>query len=126
LTAKFEDPATTPLQLLLWFHHLPWDYKTETGATIWESLLNHYSRGIDVVDEMRATWNELKPFVDADRFTATDSLLAIQQKEARWWRDASIAYFQSVSGLPLPEGVTPPRHPLEYYEKLRFPHLDGY
>jgi alpha-glucuronidase len=126
LTAKFEDPATTPLQLLLWFHHLPWDYKTETGATIWESLLNHYSRGIDVVDEMRATWNELKPFVDADRFTATDSLLAIQQKEARWWRDVSIAYFQSVSGLPLPEGVTPPRHPLEYYEKLRFPHLDGY
>lgn len=126
LATRFANPKSTPLPLLLWFHHLPWNYMTETGETIWESLLNHYSRGVEVVDDMRSTWGELEPYVDAERFAATDSLLAIQQKEARWWRDASIAYFQSVSGLPLPDGVAPPPYSLEYYEKLRFPHLDGY
>jgi hypothetical protein len=36
--------------------------------------------------------------------------------EAQWWRDASIAYFQTFSGLPLPAGEAPPAHSLDYYE----------
>jgi alpha-glucuronidase len=111
---------------MLWFHHLPWDYRTTSGETLWVSLIEHYSQGVKVVDEMRSTWRGLEAYIDAERFAATDSLLAIQQKEARWWRDACIAYFQWVSGLPLPDGVLPPPHSLEYYKQLRFPHLDGY
>ena len=46
------------------------------------------------------------------------AFLAIQEKEARWWRDASVLYFQTFSGMPLPEGYEKPAHDLEYYEKL--------
>jgi len=52
--------------------------------------------------------------------------LAVQEKEAQWWRDASIAYFQSLNGLPLPAGYAPPQHPLSYYESLSFPFVPGY
>ncbi len=55
----------------------------------------------------RTTWASLKPYVDAERFAAVSDDLSIQQQEARWWRDASIAYWQSVNGLPLPDGVAP-------------------
>ncbi len=32
LAAKLADPATTPESELLWFHHLPWDYRMTDGA----------------------------------------------------------------------------------------------
>ena len=51
--------------------------------------------------------------------------LRIQQQEASWWRDASIAYWQSVNGLPLPDGARAPEHSLEYYRGLAFPEAPG-
>ena len=33
LAAVFNDPQkTTPEKYLLWFHHLPWDYRMASGA----------------------------------------------------------------------------------------------
>ena len=51
----------------------------------------------------------------------TAQFLAIQQQEAQWWRDASIAYWQSLNHLPLPPGTAPPRQSLDYYKSLDFP-----
>jgi alpha-glucuronidase len=61
---------------------------------------------------------ELESYVDAERFAKTTQLLAVQLREARWWRDACIAFFRSVSGLPLPEGVAPPPQPLGFYLQI--------
>jgi alpha-glucuronidase len=63
--------------------------------------------------------------VDAGRFKKVSDYLAIQLREARWWRDACIAYFQSVNGLPLPERVRPPAESLDYYRELEFPYAPG-
>jgi alpha-glucuronidase len=51
--------------------------------------------------------------------------LEIQEKEAKWWRDACLSYFQQFSGMPIPEGLEKPEHDLEYYESLRFPYAPG-
>jgi alpha-glucuronidase len=74
---------------------------------------------------MRRTWAGLEPYVDAERFAQVSAFLAIQEKEAQWWRDACIAYFQTFSKRPLPAGFAPPRHPLEYYQALKFPYAPG-
>jgi alpha-glucuronidase len=121
----FANPKTTPEALLLWFHHMPWDTRMASGRTLWADLIAHYDSGVAGVEAMRADWAKLQPFVDADRFAETTTFLAIQQREAQWWRDASIAYFQTVSKRPLPAGVTPPARSLEYYESLRFPIRPG-
>jgi alpha-glucuronidase len=63
--------------------------------------------------------------VDEQRFAEVSADLRIQQDEARWWRDASIAYWQSLNGLALPQGVRPPQHPLAYYRALTFPEAPG-
>ncbi|NIJ33952.1 alpha-glucuronidase [Sphingomonas oligoaromativorans] len=121
----FANPKTTPETLLLWFHHMPWDTRMASGRTLWADLIAHYDAGVADVGAMRAEWARLRPYVDADRFAETSVFLSIQQREAQWWRDASIAYFQSVSKRPLPAGVTPPARTLEYYESLRFPIRPG-
>ena len=77
------------------------------------------------VAAMQADWATLETFVDAERFTKTAKLLEIQAREARWWRDACLAYFGARSGLPLPRGVAKPEHSLEYYMSLRFPYAPG-
>jgi alpha-glucuronidase len=107
---------------LLWFHHEPWDYRTASGRTLWDELVVRYSRGVDEVAAMRKTWAGLGGFVDPERYRETEDFLRIQENEAQWWRDACIAYFQSVSKRPLPAGYAPPAHPLAWYKALEFPY----
>ena len=123
---EFSDVKRCPEKFLLWFHHLPWDYRVKSGRTLWDELIVHYSRGVDYVHGMRGTWNGLERFVDPERFSEVGTFLGIQEKEAKWWRDASIAYFQSFSKRPLPAGYAAPEHPLEYYKSLEFPYAPGH
>jgi alpha-glucuronidase len=74
---------------------------------------------------MRRTWATLEPYVDSERYAETTAFLAIQEGEARWWRDACIAYFQSLSKRPLPDGYAPPEHTLEEYEAISTPYAPG-
>ena len=63
--------------------------------------------------------------IDPQRHAQVAAYLQIQLREAQWWRDASIAYFQSISGRPLPQGEPAPPHPLAYYQALQFPSAPG-
>lgn len=121
----FDDVTRTPEEFLLWFHHVPWDHPMRSGRPLWDELVLRYDRGVGTVRGMRETWAGLDGRIDAGRHAQVAAFLAIQQDEAQWWRDASIAYFQSISGRPLPAGVAPPPHPLEYYKALEFPHAPG-
>jgi len=125
VAAQFSDPKKTPENLLLWFHHVPWDRKMASGRTLWDELVLHYAHGVEEVGRMRRTWDAQRGRVDAERFAQVAAFLAIQEQEAQWWRDACIAYFQSLSKLPLPAGVPAPAHPLEYYKSLKFQYAPG-
>ncbi|MEW4449442.1 alpha-glucuronidase [Qipengyuania sp. JC766] len=119
------DPATIDDRYLLWFHRVAWDRPMPSGRTLWAELVHRYDRGVAEVDAMAATWDGLGPYVDTERHRSVAESLAIQQSEARWWRDASIAYWQSVNGLDLPDGARPPAHDLEHYRSLEFPEAPG-
>jgi len=122
---RFANPDTVGDEYLLWFHHLPWDYAMPSGGTLWEALVAHYDLGVGQVEEMQRRWVALEPFVDTERFEKTAELLEVQHREAQWWRDACIAYFMSVAGLPLPAGVRPPEHSIEYYRAIDNPYAPG-
>lgn len=126
LAAQFNDLKQTPEPFLLYFHHVPWNYRMRSGRTLWYELVAHYTQGVEQVKRMRKTWQSLDGYIDAERYRQVDAFLAIQEKEAQWWRDACIAYFQSISGLPLPTGYAPPRKSLKYYESLSFPYVPGF
>jgi alpha-glucuronidase len=111
VAAQFGDLKRTPEKLLLWFHHVPWDYKMQSGHTLWRELVIHYTHGVRTVSDMRHTWAGLAGGIDAERYAQATTFLAIQEKEAQWWRDASIAYFQTFSQRPLPVGYATGRAP---------------
>ena len=124
--AQWTDPATTDPKYLLWFHHLPWTYRMQDGGTLWDDMVGQYDEGVSEVQAMQAQWAGMKPYVDPQRFAAVSANLQIQAREAKWWRDAMIAYFQSKNGLPLPAGHATPEHDLDYYEKLDYTYAPGH
>jgi len=125
VAARLSKLETTPEKEWLWFHHVGWDQKLASGDTLWDGLVHHYDHGVAYVAGMQATWDSLRPLIDEERFAQTQTYLAIQHREAQWWRDASIAYFQSISHRPLPAGAAAPAHPLDWYKALRFPYAPG-
>ena len=123
---QWADPKTMDERYLLWFHHLPWDYTVQSGRTLWAELVTDYDMGARQAAQMQQTWANMKPYVDPQRFAAVSANLGIQAREAKWWRDAAISYFQSKSSLPLPAGIAPPEHDLDYYKSLQFPYAPGH
>jgi alpha-glucuronidase len=121
VAAPLANPKTTPDTELLWFHHLPWDYRLRSGETLWDGLVGRYDRGIREVEAMQKTWASLRPFVDAERFQETTAKLALQRREAQWWRDASIAFFETYSRRSVPAGHAEPPHPASFYETVTSP-----
>ena len=113
---RFADPAICPEKFLLWFHHVPWDYRMHSGQALWDQLAQHYQRGVDWVRAARKEWDTLAKIVDGERHTAIAKKLALQERDAIHWRDACLLYFQSFSKRPLPAGVEKPEKPLEEYK----------
>src|SRR5690554_5729436 len=116
LVTQFAKPETTPEDLLLWFHHLPWDYPMNSGRSLWHELVHKYDTGVAQVRQMREQWQSLKGQIDSERFTQVSAQLEVQLRDAIYWRDACISYFSSVNGLALPKGSPAPAHPLQYYK----------
>jgi alpha-glucuronidase len=118
---RFASRDSVPLDLLLWFHHVRWDERLRTGRTLWHELVHRYDAGVDTVRSMQRTWDALQGGVDDERFREVQAFLAIQEKEARWWRDATLQYFQTFSRRPIPAGYEQPARPLDFYRRLRCP-----
>ncbi|MNK36376.1 Extracellular xylan exo-alpha-(1-_2)-glucuronosidase precursor [compost metagenome] len=110
---------TTPENLILWFHHVPWDYKMKDGKTLWEELAYKYDSGVKNVRDYQKTWDVLQKFVDEDRFKSVQSRLKIQSKDAVWWKDACLLYFQQYSKMPIPYDIERPVHELEDLKKIK-------
>ena len=125
VAARWSEARRIDPDYLLWFHHVPWDFPMQSGQPLWNELVGRYDRGVATVDTMARTWAAQEPHVDAERFAQVGDYLRIQQREARWWRDASIAYWQSLNGLAVPEGARQPEHSLDHYRALAFPEAPG-
>lgn len=123
---EFGDRRRISDDHLLWFHHVRWDERMRSGRTLWDELVHRYTRGVQAVAGMRASWATLSPYVDPERHAQVAAFLRIQEQEAQWWRDACIAYFQTFSKRPLPSGYEAPAHSLEHYQSLEFPYAPGH
>jgi alpha-glucuronidase len=122
---KFTSLATCPEEFLLWFHHLPWDYKMKSGKTLWNELCHHYYQGVDSVQSMQNTWTSLKGKIDDERFNQVEMLLSQQYEEATIWRNACVLYFQTFSKRPIPADLKAPENSLKYYMDLTYPYAPG-
>ena len=115
----YNDKATCPEIYLLWFHHVPWQHQMKSGRTLWGELCHVYDRGVRQVRGFQEVWDSVEPFVDVRRFREVQSKLKIQMRDAVWWKDACLLYFQTFSGMPIPAGIERPVHELEDMKRFR-------
>jgi alpha-glucuronidase len=123
--AKLFAGPNIPDRFLMWFQHVAWTHKMRSGRTMWDELVVYYDTGVAAVGQMRRTWDAQKPYVDPERWAQEAAFLAIQQKEAQWWRDACLAYFQTFSHMPFPAGHAAPPHDLAWYKAIYYPYAPG-
>ncbi len=119
LKEQFNDMNQCPDKYLLWFQHVPWNYHMKSGKTLWNELCYTYDKGVQSVREYQKIWDKAEPFVDAQRFAEVQSRLRIQARDAVWWKDACLLYFQTFSKRPIPYDIERPVHDLESLKAIK-------
>lgn len=102
----YDNLATCPEEYLLWFHHVPWNYRMKSGSTLWEELCMRYNMGVSMVETYRDYWHTSTKEYMKDHITEwemTDSLLNVQLASAKEWRDVCLKYFQTFSKMNVDE-----------------------
>lgn len=102
----YDNLATCPEEYLLWFHHVPWNYRMKSGSTLWEELCMRYNMGVSMVETFRDYWHTSTKEYMKDHITEwemTDSLLNVQLASAKEWRDVCLKYFQTFSKMNIYE-----------------------
>jgi alpha-glucuronidase len=115
---QWGNPQTCPLDYVLWFHHIGWKQPLSTGRTLWNELCIRYYTGADSVLWMQKQWAQVQPQVDPAIYTDVAARLQTQRKEALWWRDACVLYFQTLSRQPIPAPLVPPTRTLAEIKNL--------
>jgi alpha-glucuronidase len=101
LVAKaYESPETTPDELLLFFHHVPYTYVLHSGKTVIQHIYDSHYEGAQRAAEYIQQWQSLKGRVDEQRFGAVLARLQYQAGHAIVWRDAICNWFLRTSGIP--------------------------
>lgn len=114
----YDGAESCPENLLLWFHHVTWQHKMRSGRTLWEELCYKYNEGVQSVRDFQRIWDEVEPYVDMERFQDVQKRLRTQSRDAVWWRDACLLYFQQYARRPIPYELERPQHNLE--DMMRF------
>ena len=121
LCRLYNDINTCPENLITWFHHVPWDHKMKSGRTFWDELCHQYDDGVHEARRFLTVWDAMQPYVDAQRFSEVQRKLRIQARDAEWWRDACLLYFQTFSHRPIPQDMEHPVHNLDEMMQFSIP-----
>nr|WP_270570016.1 alpha-glucuronidase [Bacteroides eggerthii] len=121
LAKQYDNIDTCPEEYLLWFHHVPWSHRMKSGRSLWDELCHHYDNGVRQVRDFQKIWDAAEKYIDAERFHEVQSKLKIQARDAVWWKDACLLYFQEFSGMPIPYEIERPIHELKDLQKVHLP-----
>jgi alpha-glucuronidase len=102
--AKYESLATCPDDLLLFFHHVPYNYKLHSGKTLVQSVYDAHYAGALAAAEYVPQWESLKGKIDDERYEKTLGLFTYQAGHALVWRDAIDDWFHRISGIDDAQG----------------------
>lgn len=124
-SSLYNNINTCPENLLLWFHHASWNHTMSNGLSLWDNLCYKYNEGVEQAHSFLTTWQAMKPYVNAKRYEAQLARFDRQWRDAQWWRDACLLYFQQFSHLPIPADCAKPKHNLEELMRFNLP-IDNY
>lgn len=123
MRVMYESLDNCPEKYLLWFHHVDWNY-TRTWEccgkeeTLWQHLGRHYQNGVEKVQEMQTLWAKVKGQIADNLWEDINMRLTVQAKDAVWWNNACLLYFQEINKLPWPSTAAAPKYKLEDLKEI--------
>ena len=96
----YESLKTCPDKLLLFFHHVPYDYVLHSGKTVIQHVYDTHYEGAEQAQKLVGQWKSLKGKIDEPRYNEILARLEYQAGYAIVWRDAVCQWFLKMSGLP--------------------------
>ncbi|HKM83117.1 MAG TPA: alpha-glucuronidase family glycosyl hydrolase [Candidatus Acidoferrum sp.] len=100
IAKQYESLETTPDELLLFFHHVPYSYKLHSGKTVIQHIYDSHYDGASRAAALVTQWQSLKGRVDQARYEDVLRRLEYQAGHAIVWRDAICNWFARTSGIP--------------------------
>ena len=95
----YESLNTTPDELLLFFHHVPYTYELSSGKTVIQHIYDSHYAGAQLAAGFVNQWKTLKGQVDEERYEEVLRRLEFQAGHAIVWRDAVCNWFFQISGI---------------------------
>lgn len=100
VAAMYESVETTPDNLLLWFHHVPYTQKLKSGSTVIQHFYDAHYRGSAVAQTFVALWEGIKGKIDATQYEDQLFRLVYQAGHSLVWRDSVTNFYYNKSGIP--------------------------
>lgn len=101
---EYNNLATCPDELLLWFHHVPYEHVLQNGKTLIQDIYDNHFEGVQRVADYQAVWESLAEEMDTTSFENVRELLKEQYAMAVEWRDQVNTYFYRKSGVADEQG----------------------
>jgi alpha-glucuronidase len=95
----YESIESTPDELLVFFHHVPYTQKLKSGKTVIQFLYDSHYEGAESVAKYVNEWKALKGRVDDRRYSEVLAQLQYQYGQSIVWRDAVAGWFFKASGI---------------------------
>ncbi|MFY9977241.1 MAG: alpha-glucuronidase family glycosyl hydrolase [Candidatus Sulfotelmatobacter sp.] len=96
----YESATSTPDDLILFFHHLPYTFRLHSGKTAIQTVYDRHYEGARKAAEFVTQWRSLYGYIDQDRYRVVLAQLTYQAGHAIVWRDAINDWFHQLSGIP--------------------------
>lgn len=100
VTAKYESLEECPDELLLFFHHVPYTHRLQSGKTVIQHIYDTHFKGVEQARELKERWETLKNRLDDHVYYHVLERLQEQVEHAREWRDVINTYFYRKTGIP--------------------------
>ena len=96
----YADKKTCPENLILFFHHLEYDYTMSSGKTVLQHIYDTHFEGAAEAEQFLEIWKELEGLIDGDTYQRTLKRFTHQKEHAKEWRDVINSYFYRKTGIP--------------------------
>lgn len=100
LASIYADQKQCPEELLLFFHHMNYDYVLSSGKTILQHIYDTHFEGAEEAESFLKLWSELQGMIEEEAYERVLGRFTHQRDHAKEWRDVINSYFYRKTLVP--------------------------
>ena len=99
-SGRFEVIDTTPVEFLLWYHHVNYTHTLPWGTTVIQHLYDLHYTGAETAQTFPQLWKCRRGIIDKQRYDEVLAQLIFQAGHSIVWRDSIVYYYNNLTRIP--------------------------